>query len=678
MNGELSLGQEMDGDIWEQFRELDALIASHDELYYAKATPEISDWDYDQLKQKQQALLEKYPFLRNKAQVKSVGDDRRRGFAKVSHSIPMLSLANTYNASELAAFVGRVQENVAGNISFVVEPKIDGAALSLIFKEGFLVQGITRGNGQEGDDVTHNVKTIRGLPQKLIGNDTPPLLEVRGEVYIALADFERINGERQRDGVETFANARNLAAGSLKLLDPRLTRTRNLQFIAYEIGQCSQEFPTHELVLKSLELWGLPTNRHWVGETFESLWQAVESCDHERKNYPFATDGAVVKVNERALRERLGAISSSPRWAIAYKYTPESAVTQLIAIELSVGRTGIVAPVAQLEPVFLGGSTIRYATLHNANEIARKDIRIGDFVTVEKAGEVIPAIVGVVHERRAADSQPFAYPSRCPACDGPLERLEGEVAYRCLNPNCPPQICRRLEHFASKPAMNIETLGPQRIQQLRDSGLLEHFSDIFRLQKEALLQLSNTKERSATALLDAIERSKQQPLWRLLHGLGIPHVGAQTAKLLTKRWPSMDALAKATLAELQTCETVGGIVATSIYSFFRTPANCQLIEELTALGVSMGNVTVALTAKNPSSFFAEKSFVITGTLETFSREGLKEEIERRGGSIKGSVSSKIHGLIVGANPGSKLADAEQLGVCIIDEAELLNLLHLEP
>jgi DNA ligase (NAD+) len=671
---ELPLGLEQD-DIWQQFRALEAAINHHDKLYYGESAPEISDWEYDQLKQKYRELLKKYSFLPQATPVAGVGDDRRKGFRKVPHRIPMLSLGNTYNVDELHAFVDRIHGNVSKEVSFVVEPKIDGAALSLIFENGALVRGITRGNGNEGDDVTRNVNTIIGFPYSIERKGIPPLLEVRGEVYIALADFEEINAQRQREGLGVFANARNLSAGSLKLLDPKLARRRCLRFIAYEIGFCSREFSTHGEVLHFLEYCGIPTNGHRIARNFADIWEAVECYDRERKFYPFATDGAVVKVNERVLRDKLGAISSAPRWAMAYKYPPERVVTRLLSIELSVGRTGIIAPVANLDPVPICGTVIRHATLHNANEIARKDIRVGDFVVLEKAGEVIPAIVGIVRDRRPADAKPFAYPEFCPACNGPLKRLDGEVAHRCLNPNCPPQISRRLEHFASKQALNIDTLGPQRIEQLRNAGLLERFSDIFRLTKAALLQLPNTKEKSANALLEAIELSKQRPLWRLLHGLGIPHVGTQTAKLLTRQWTSMKALMAASLEELQSCEGVGNIVAGSIYSFFNDPANRELIDELAVLGLSMEDFAKKSDSADGASFFAGKNFVITGTFRAFTREELKQRIERAGGSVKGSISAKTHAVFVGENPGSKLADAEQLGILTFDEGQLIVLFN---
>ncbi|MDR1456713.1 MAG: NAD-dependent DNA ligase LigA [Puniceicoccales bacterium] len=673
MDDELPFDPEPD-EIRRRFASLEMAIINHDRLYYGESLPEISDWEYDQLKKEYGELLKKYTFLRARMRTLRVGDDRKSGFRKVPHRVPMLSLGNTYNIGELEAFVQRIYDNADGAASFVIEPKIDGAALSLIFENGLLIQGITRGNGSEGDDVTRNVHTVIGLPHFIGVKDVPQLLEVRGEIYIALADFEEINEQRQRDGLDVFANARNLAAGSLKLLDPTMARGRRLRFIAYEIGACSRAFSTHEEVLRFLADCEIPTNSYRLAQKFADIWAAVEYYDRERKFYPFATDGAVIKVNEHVLRDKLGTISSAPRWAMAYKYPPERVFTRLLSIELNVGRTGIVAPVAHLEPIHICGTVVRHATLHNANEIARKGIRIGDYVILEKAGEVIPAIVGIVLERRSSDTKPFIYPEFCPACGAPLKRLDGEVAYRCLNPNCPPQISRRLEHFASKQALDIDTLGPQRIGQLRDAGLLEQFSDIFRLSKAALLQLSHIRDKSANALLEAIEIGKQRPLWRLLHGLGIPHIGVQTAKLLARRWASMDKLMAATREELRCCDGIGDIVAASVHSFFTDVANRQLIGELAELGLSMDDLVEKQNSIEGTSFFTGKNFVITGTFHAITREELRQRIEQVGGRVRESVSAKTHALIVGKNPGGKLADAERLGISKLDEGKLLTLL----
>jgi DNA ligase (NAD+) len=511
------------------------------------------------------------------------------------------------------------------------------------------------------------------LPKKITASPAPQTLEIRGEIYIRTDDFLRINGERTRDGLDTFANARNLAAGSLKLLDPSQAKDRCLQFIAYEMDIYGRDFANHGDTLAAIAAFGIPTNRHWLAGACDGVWEAIGRCREERGSYAFAIDGAVVKVNDHGHRECLGFIASAPRWAIAYKYAPERATTRLICIKLQVGRTGIVAPVAILEPVELAGSTIQRATLHNGDEIARNDIREGDEVTVEKAGEVIPAIVGTNRESRPADSRPFSYPSRCPACGETLFRLDGEVAWRCINPNCPPQIIRRLEHFASKGAMDIYSLGPQRIVTLHESGLLNHFSDIYRLQISTLEEFPKLGKKSAQGLILAIEESKHRPLWRLLHGLGIPHVGAQMAKLLAKKWPTMEGIMGVECEDLRACNSIGGVIAESIGTFFRSDSNRHLVAELAALGVSMGDEKAESNVPVPSPFLG-KNFVITGSFHAFTREKLREEIEGRGGTVRGAISKNTHVLIVGEDAGGKLVEAQRLGIAMVNEDELQHLL----
>jgi DNA ligase (NAD+) len=657
-------------DALEKFLSIDREITRHNGLYYGENAPEISDFTYDQLKAEWETMLAAHPRWIIHSQQSPIGDDRRRGFSKMQHRIPMLSLSNTYGREDVSAFIRNVRNCVGDSVTFAVEPKVDGLAISLIYDGGRLRHAITRGNGVEGDDVTRNVLNIENLPKE-IPHIAP--LEVRGEIYISLEDFARINEGRSRDGLDPFANARNLAAGSLKLLNPDRARERHLQFIAYEMGIYGENFPDHVAVLGAIASLGIPTNGHWLADGDGAVWDAIVRCREGRSRYAFAIDGAVIKVNGHVHRDRLGSIASAPRWAIAYKYAPDRATTRLLAIKLQVGRTGIVAPVAHLEPVELAGSTIQRATLHNGDEIARHDIREGDTVTVEKAGEVIPAIVAVDVHLRPDSSQPFIYPSHCPACEEPLYRFDGEVAWRCINPNCPPQIIRRLEHFASKGAMDIHSLGGQRIALFHGAGLLDRFSDIYRLHAAPLENFPKLGKKSVQGLLLAIEASKERPLWRLLHGLGIPHVGAQVAKLLEKKWPTMEMIMGATLENLQNCDTIGGTIAESITSFFRSDSNRQLIDELASLGVSMGNATDPSEIRAPSPF-SGKSFVITGSFQAFTREELREEIERRGGTVRSAVSKNIHGLIVGAGAGGKLVEARRLGVETVDEAHLHRLL----
>jgi DNA ligase (NAD+) len=654
----------------EELAELDGAIADHNRRYYRDAAPTIGDGAYDALRRKREELLRRYPALEAVAAPSAVGDDRLEKFRKRAHLRPMLSLNNSYNEEELRRFVERVERVAGGTVTFAVEPKIDGAALTLVFQSGRLHYALSRGSGAEGDDVTANVGTIEGLPHAIPMEHG--VLEVRGEVHVTGKDFAELNGAREEEGLEPFANARNLAAGSLKLLDPRKARERRLRFLAYEIGEGDGKFSTHGEVLETLRAWGFPTNDFRLTSGWEEIWQAILHYDRQQQGYDFDTDGAVVKVNERELRNRLGFQATAPRWAIAYKFSPERAETVLEGIRLQVGRSGVVTPVAELRPVLLAGTTIRSATLHNADEIARKDLRIGDTVVLERAGEVIPAVVAVSLCKRPPDAQPYRYPDCCPACGGALVRIGGEVAYRCLNPDCPPQIARRLLHFSSKSALDIESLGPQRVEQLLEADLLRHFTDIFRLKLEPLLTLPRMGEKSALRLLEGIAEAKNRPLWRLIHGLGIPHVGAETAKELAQRWPSLHGLTACSAEELEDCEGIGAVVAASIHKFFQDKHNRQLIGELAELGLRVeeerGDFAAAVAvADNP---FAGKTFAITGTFSFAGREDLRQAVEARGGAVRTALSGKVDVLLAGERPGSKVGEAERLAIPTVGEDTL--------
>jgi DNA ligase (NAD+) len=673
--GDGRLPGEAPAEVVAEFQRLDGEIGDHDRRYYVDANPSIGDSDYDALRRRHRELLQRFPELKKYGRVRPVGDDRREKFQKRRHLLPMLSLNNTYSADELEAFAGRAEEALGRDLEFVLEPKIDGVAASLVYEGGKFAYALSRGDGMEGDDVSGNVLTIGGLPLTLPGIFKKGTFEVRGEIHIEGADFLAINAQREAEGGAPFANARNLAAGSLKLLDPQLVRGRKLRFLAYEIGAGGHLFSGHREVLRALREGGFPTNAHRVARGFGDLWRCVGEFDGERRSYPFATDGVVVKVDEHAAREELGAQASAPRWAIAYKFPPERVETVLKDILLRVGRTGVVTPVADLEPVELAGSLIRHATLHNADEIGRKDLRIGDHVFLEKAGEVIPAVVGVVMGKRRPGAKVFTYPSHCPACGAPLSRIEGEVAFRCLSADCPQQVARRLQHFASRAAMDIEGLGPQRIDQLLRAGLVGHFLDIFHLDGAALSSLPKLGERSVQNLLRAIDGSRHRPLWRLVHGLGIPHVGAQTAKLLTGHWPRLHALAMAEVGELTRVDGVGEIVAASVGEFFHR--NRWLIPQLGSAGLSLADSPPDQSASGQSGNFLKKSFAITGSFPGLPREKIREEIERRGGVVRAALSSKIDLLLVGDSPGSKVGEAERLGIPMID-AETLNRWLGEP
>ncbi|MDR0340004.1 MAG: NAD-dependent DNA ligase LigA [Puniceicoccales bacterium] len=658
-----------EGAAAEEFFALEGEIAEHDRRYYGEAAPIISDGAYDILLQRRRRLLAQHPELQKLATPRAVGDDRLEKFEKRPHRRPMLSLNNTYSKEELCQFIGRVERASGGPLTFAVEPKIDGAAVALLFRDGRLDYALTRGNGLEGDDITANVRTISGLPHK-ISNEAPNYLEVRGEVYVGREDFSLINDQREEGGLEPFANARNLAAGSLKLLNPKKAAERRLRFIAYELGEGDGIFDSHRQVLEALRRWNFPTNEFRMGEGADEVWQRILEFEALRRSYPFDTDGAVVKVDDRRLRDRLGSQATAPRWAIAYKFSPERAETVLEGIRLQVGRSGMLTPVAELRPVPLAGVTVRSATLHNADEIERLDLRIGDTVFLERAGEVIPAVVGVVLSERPPRATPYRYPDRCPACDGKLSRLTDEVAYRCLNPDCPPQIARRLVHFASKSSMDIASLGPQRIGQLIEAGLVQNFTDIFHLRLESLLSLSRTGKRSAQRLLEGLDEAKKRPLRRRLHGLGIPHVGMETAKTLALRWPSLKKLSACGEEELLSCEGIGKIVAASVQKFFQDDHNRRLADELKTLGLRTEEAPAAKAGP-----LAGKVFAITGTFSAFGREELKGRIEALGGSVRSALSRQVDLLLVGSAPGSKSIEAGRLEIPVISEAEIEEMLR---
>lgn len=657
-------------EIRRHFDQLDADLRRYDQAYYGAATSEISDQLYDEKRREWRALRERYPQLARSDRPERVGDDRNPKFKKVDHLQPMLSLGNTYSRDELRAFVDRLQRGYGDEIDFALEPKIDGAGATLIYRRGHFAYGLSRGNGSEGDDISANLRTIPTIPQVLRGDRLPELLEVRGEVYIRQTDFLRLNRRREEEGYGPYANARNLAAGSLKLLDSAEAAQRCLQFMAYEIGASSEKFDGHRSVLAALESYGLPVNSHWAVRGFDEIWSRVEFCDRERRTYDFGTDGAVLKVDDHRLRRELGTIATAPRWAIAYKYEPESALTVLENIRLAVGRTGVVTPIADLRPVHLAGSLIRHATLHNASEIARKDLRVGDTVRLQKAGEIIPAVVEVLLDRRPAASRPFAYPQSCPACGSDLIQIDGEIAIRCPNPDCPAQLRRRMEHFVSKSALDVGQLGPKMIGQLLKSGLVRHVADLFRLTPDQLLTLDHVQEKSARNLIDSIGRAKKTPLWRLLHGLGIPHVGLQTAKLLARQFKSMDRLRSLSQEELAAVPNIGDIVAASIYSFFRAESTARLLSDLMAVGLELQ--VAAATATYPG--ITGKSFAITGTFASHSRDQIKDWLESLGAHVRGAVSRNTDGLFCGERAGSKEAMARQLGLTIYDEGDLLSMM----
>lgn len=645
-------------------------IAEHDERYYRLAQPTISDHAYDQLKRELESLEKE---LSLGSSLEKVGDDRMKGFVKRLHKAPMLSLENAYNYEDLQAFEDRLQRLLPNQaLSYCVEPKIDGLALSVTYKQGQFLQAITRGNGTEGDDVSKNVQLLELVPWALKA-PFPQEVEIRGEVYMRLEEFERLNHEQAIRGLQAYANPRNLTAGTIKLLDAAIVASRKLHFVGYSLGFLDPEnfINTQSNLHQILAGWGFETlPKIWCAEGIQQVWKALEELDLLRTEFPYETDGGVVKLESRSLQVQVGQTAKAPRGAIAFKYPPKQGVTQLLDVTFQVGRTGIITPVAELQPVLLSGSTVTRATLHNADEIARKDIRIGDFVVVEKAGDVIPAIVSVVLAKRTDQCRVIVFPANCPSCASRLIQEPNEVAWRCENINCRPQIEGRLLHFGSKSALDIENFGPAVVEQLVGKGWVKKPSDLYRLKLEDLETLEGFKRKAAENLYEALQKSKEAPFWRVLHGLGIPHVGTQTAKDLAKQWPNFLALREESYEGFLKLEGIGPKIAESLVGFFKDSENQILIDELMEIGIGRDVVGSQLH----SNLLQDKTFVLTGTLPTLTREAAQELIEKNGGRVQSSVSRKTNYLLCGSDAGSKLQKAEALGIKIIDEEGFFNLL----
>ena len=672
-----------DPKILRKMKVLRAEVQRHEELYYKNAAPVITDQEFDALKKDLENLEKAYPDvfaeLGNREQI---GDDRLEAFASYQHREPMYSLDNTYSREELLAFETRLKgvlESMDG-VSYVVEPKVDGVAVSLTYEQGVLVRATTRGNGVEGDDVTENIMTIKGLPSLLKGSPLPEAIEIRGEVYIGNEEFQRINRVRTEEGEVEYANPRNLAAGTIKMLDASMVNERKLEIVIYGLGFCdSESFGNLSNFREQLKIWNMPiSNDFWTCDSLEEVWEAIEDLEKRRHTYPYETDGAVVKVDSLEIQKQAGTTAKAPRWAIAYKFAAEQKPTILKGITLQVGRTGIIAPVAELEPVHLAGTTVSRATLHNQDEIQRKDIRIGDTVIVEKAGEIIPQVVRVVLEDRKPDSVPYRFPSECPECHTPLEKLRGEVAICCPNYECPPKIKRRIQHFGSRNAMDIEHLGPAVIEQLVEKGRIETIVDLYHLQIDDLLDIDKFAQKSALNLLSSIAGSKNRELWRLLHGLGIQHVGAGVAKKLARQFKSLEKIGNASLEELESTDDIGTIIAISIQEFFKDERNQQLLTGLSEVGVNLEDLCPNdLKGTKNNKAFEGKSFVLTGSLEVYTRSKAAELIEARGGKAVSSVSKNTDCGIAGPGAGSKLKKARELGIDVWDEQQFVKALEGE-
>jgi DNA ligase (NAD+) len=662
-------------DVEREIAGLRAEIEKHNRLYYVDATPLISDREYDRLMERLEALEAEHPGLvTRESPTQRVGGRPLDEFVTVTHAVPMLSIENTYNFDEVREWDARVRKglNPGEQVRYAVELKVDGVAVSVRYEGGIFVLGATRGDGYQGDDVSANLRTVRGIPMSLV-DDPPAILEVRGEVYMTNAELIRLNEVRVSNEEVPFANPRNSTAGSLKLLDSKLCATRRLKFIAHGLGETRGiSAGSYSEILGLLKGWGLPVSPHNALYTsIDEVIAHAERWQTLRHDLGYQTDGLVVKVDDLRQRERLGVRSKSPRWVIAYKYEAEQAETKIIRIGVQVGKTGKLTPVADLEPVALAGTTVRRATLHNADEIARKDIRVGDTVVIQKAGEIIPQVVRVEAESRDGSETPYVFPSICPSCGAPVEREPEGVDYRCSNPPsaCPEQLKESIRWFAHRDAMDVEGLGVKLIDQLVDRRLVRGLADLYRLDEGTLADLDRMGKKSAQNLVQALEGSKGRPLDRFLTGLTIRHVGTRGAEVLAERFGTLEAVRSATLADLGAVPEIGTVVAASVFEFFQDEVSRRLIDDLLAVGVRPAPVkpAAAPTGRLP---LAGKTVVLTGTLPNRTRPEAEALIKQLGGKVTGSVSKSTSMVLAGSEAGSKLEKARGLKIPIIDEAEL--------
>jgi DNA ligase (NAD+) len=664
--------------IEKEIAELRDKIRYHEHRYYVLDDPEISDFEFDKLMQRLKEFELQHPELVTPdSPTQRVGGAPAAELPKVRHSAPMMSLDNTYSVDDLRDFDRRVRE-LAGldQVEYVAELKLDGLSMALTYQDGTLVRGVTRGDGVVGEDVTSNIRTIRSVPLRLeakklalIGH--PARFEVRGEVIMTRKAFEQTNAQREAAGEPKFANPRNSAAGSIRQLDPRIVAERKLDMFIYYIQVHGIELTgEHAQALETLAKMGFKVNPHWRRcPSFDDLLAYIQKWESQRDSLDYEIDGIVIKVNDTRLWQELGTTAKSPRWAVAFKYPARQATTRVIDIRAQVGRTGTLTPVADLEPVDVGGVTVSHATLHNMDEIERLGVKIGDTVLIQRAGEVIPQVVKVV--KAAPDGKQFAMPAKCPVCGGEVHRAEGEVAYRCVNTACPAKLKESLLHFAGRRAMNIDGLGDALVDQLVDKGLVHDLADLYNLNPKQLIDLERMGEKSAQNLLDEIERSKQAELARVIFALGIRFVGERTGQLLASHFGSLDKLARATPEELVEAEEVGPRVAEAIQEFFHEERNREVIKKLRDAGLRFEQEQ----KRKADGKLTGKQFVLTGTLPTYTRDQAKQMIEESGGRVVGSVSKKTDFVVAGADPGSKLEKARTLGITILDEAGLRELLN---
>lgn len=666
-------------EIVQRIDKLRQQLRHHSYQYYVLAEPAIPDSEYDRLFRELQQLEQDYPkLISHDSPTQRVGAEPLDAFSQVQHRMPMLSLDNVFSDDELDAFYRRIQDRLDSTelIEFAAEPKLDGLAISIVYEKGELVQAATRGDGSTGEDVTQNIRTLQSVPLRLLGDDYPALLEVRGEVFMPKAGFEKLNQRARDQGEKTFVNPRNAAAGSLRQLDPQITAQRPLALYCYGVGVVEgRDMPaSHSEILDLIKHWGLPV-------CVESdVVKGVEGCVsfyrdilNKRDQLAYDIDGVVYKVNDLSLQQQLGFVARAPRWAIAHKFPAEEEMTVVNAVEFQVGRTGAITPVARLEPVFVGGVTVSNATLHNMDEVERKDVRVGDRVIIRRAGDVIPEVVRVVPESRKKGARKVKMLQHCPECGSDIEREEGEAAYRCSGGLfCKAQRKESIKHFASRKAMDVDGLGNKLVEQLVDEGLIDHVDDLFSLDVNQLAGLERMGEKSAYNLVQALDKSRQTSLNRFIYSLGIREVGEATALSLAQHFGTLDAVMQADEEQLQSVSDVGPIVALHIHKFFRQQHNCDVINKLIEAGISW---SAQQPVNEQGQTLAGKTFVITGTLSSMARDEAKQLLQASGAKVTGSVSAKTDYLLAGENAGSKLTKAEKLGVTVINEAELESLLR---
>ncbi|MBU4226718.1 MAG: NAD-dependent DNA ligase LigA [Candidatus Atribacteria bacterium] len=664
-------------NIIKKIEELREKIRYHNYKYYVSDDPIISDTEYDQLMKELAEWETRYPqYILPASPTQRVGIEPVSEFTTVKHTAPMLSLANAFSTEELRAFDQRIKKLIPQKkLEYVVEPKIDGLAVALVFENGIFVRGATRGDGVNGEEITSNLKTIKTIPLKLFGENIPPHIEVYGEVYTKKSDFKKLNEGRIENGESIFANPRNAAAGSVRQLDPRITAQRHLDTFIYRATfPLENKFNTHMEVLSYLKKIGFKVNSHI--KLCQDIEEAITYCRQwieKKEELDYEIDGMVIKVNSLRMREELGSTTRSPRWAAAYKFPAQQLTTKVQDIIVQVGRTGALTPVAILDPVRISGSVVQRATLHNEDEIRRKDIRIGDTVLIQKAGEVIPEVVKVIKEKRTGKEMEFVMPSQCPVCGAKVFRLEGEVVSRCNSLSCSAQIKERIRHFASRNAMDIEGLGPAIIDQLVEKDLIIDISNLYFLKRSDLISLERMGEKSVDNLLDAIEKSKKKSFDNLIYGLGIRYVGVHTSEVITRSYSTLDKFEKARLEELIEINEIGPKIAESIILFFKEKENLAIIERLRSAGLNFNLEEEKMRKEKVTRILAEKQFVLTGTLKDFTRTQAKKIIIELGGRVTGSVSKKTDYVVAGEEPGSKYQKAQELGVNIINEEEFKKI-----